>query len=157
MDIQVSSNFERLLFELNGRDGGLTAEQMLAFRSTGRLLVEDDVFDEWLAPVFRAASFDDAATLRVIGEVYGETGHLIDPHTAVGVGAGRKHRQPGTASIALATAHPSKFPDAVEQATGVRPRLPDHLADLFERPERTTTLPADLAAVEAYVAGVTTP
>jgi len=93
----------------------------------------------------------------VIGEVYGETGHLIDPHTAVGVGAGRKHRQPGTASIALATAHPSKFPDAVEQATGVRPRLPDHLADLFERPERTTTLPADLAAVEAYVAGVTTP
>jgi threonine synthase len=157
MDIQVSSNFERLLFEVNGRDGGVTAEQMRGLRAMGRLIVEDDVFDERLAPAFRAARFDDDATLALIGRVHAETGHLIDPHTAVGVGAGRAHREVSIASIVLATAHPAKFPDAVELATGVRPVLPDHLADLLERPERTTALPADLAAVEAYVAGVTTP
>jgi threonine synthase len=155
MDIQVSSNFERLLFEVNGRDGGLTAEQMAALRARGHLLVEDDAFDEWLAPVFRAASFDDEATLSLIAQVHAETGALIDPHTAVGVGAGRAHRAPETASITLATAHPSKFPDAVERATGIRPALPEHLADLLERPERTATLPVDLDAVQAYVAAVT--
>ena len=87
MDIQVSSNFERLLFEVNGRDGGMTAEQLLRFRATGRLVVEDDVFDEWLAPVFRAASLDDEATLAIMRRVHAETGMLVDPHTAVGIGA----------------------------------------------------------------------
>jgi threonine synthase len=77
---------------------------------------------------------------------------LVDPHTAVGIGAARAGREPGVATVALATAHPAKFPDAVEQATGRRPQLPPHLADLFERPERTTVVPNDLAAVEAVVA-----
>ncbi len=154
MDIQVSSNFERLLFEMNGRDGGLTAEQLGRFRATGRLVVEEDQHDTWLAPVFRAASLDDAATLDVMARVYAETGHLVDPHTAVGIGAGWARRQPGAAMVALATAHPAKFPDAVERATGVRPALPPHLADLFERPERVTVLPNDRAAVQDLVAGV---
>ena len=79
---------------------------------------------------------------------------LIDPHTAVGVEAARRHSVPGIPTVTLATAHPAKFPDAVEQATGVRPPLPAHLADLLERPERTSLLPNDLAAVERFVESV---
>jgi len=155
MDIQVSSNFERLLFEMNGRDGGLTQEQLERFRATGRLLVEGDQVQEWLTPVFRAERIDDAGTLELIREVYSRSGQLVDPHTAIGIGAGRAHHEAGMATVALATAHPAKFPDVVERATGVRPALPAHLADLFERPERVTVVPADLQAVEAAVAGVT--
>ena len=152
MDIQVSSNFERLLFEMNGRDGGLTAEQLHTFRSSGRLSVEPDQVAAWLAPTFRAASLDDEATLAVMRDVWRESGHLLDPHTAVGLGAGRRWREDGVATIALGTAHPAKFPEAVEAATGVRPGLPPHLSDLFDRPERVVELPDDLAAVERFVA-----
>jgi len=155
MDIQVSSNFERLLFEMNGRDGGLTAEQMGRFRATGRLAVEPDQRTAWLAPVFRAARVDDDATLDVMRVVWRESEHLVDPHTAVGIGAGRHWREPGVATIALGTAHPAKFPEAVVAATGVHPALPDHLGDLFERPERLHVLPNDLAAVERFVASST--
>ncbi|HEY5873812.1 MAG TPA: threonine synthase [Ilumatobacteraceae bacterium] len=154
MDIQVSSNFERLLFEMNGRDGGMTAEQLHRFRAVGRLDVEGDQFDEWIEPVFRAASFDDDETLATIAAVYGESGMLLDPHSAVALTAGRAHRRPGLPMVTLATAHPAKFPDAVERATGIRPPLPAHLADLFDRPERTSMLPNDLAAVEAFVISV---
>jgi threonine synthase len=152
MDIQVSSNFERLLFEVNDRDGGMTAEQLRQLRATGHLAVEADQYEEWLAPVFRGTRFDDRDTLSIMRTVHAETGLLVDPHTAVGIGAARAGREPGVATVALATAHPAKFPDAVEQATGRRPQLPPHLADLFERPERTTVVPNDLAAVEAVVA-----
>jgi threonine synthase len=151
MDIQVSSNFERLLFEMNGRDGGLTAEQLHQLRAAGRLAIEEDQEARWLAPVFRAARLDDEATLTVIRSVHAETGLLVDPHTAVGIGAARACREPGTATICLATAHPAKFADAVERATGLRPGLPDHLADLFERPERTEQVPADLDVVQGVV------
>jgi threonine synthase len=152
MDIQVSSNFERLLFELNHRDGGLTAEQLHRFRITGSLMVEPDQLDTFTS-VFDAARIDDEETLRIIGGTYADTGVLIDPHTAVGLGAARACRgRSGTPMVTLATAHPAKFPDAVEKATGVRPALPAHLADLLERPERTVHLPNDLAAVEAFVA-----
>ena len=151
MDIQVSSNFERLLFEMNDRDGGLTEEQLHRFRSVGRLDVEDDVYDQWLAPVFRAARFDDDATIATIRQLYADTGVLVEPHTAVGIAAARARREPGTPIVTLATAHPAKFPDAVVRATGVHPPLPPHLADLFERPERTNSRPADLAEVQAFV------
>jgi threonine synthase len=151
MDIQVSSNFERLLFEMNDRDGGLTEEQLHRFRSVGRLDVEDDVYDQWLAPVFRAARFDDDATIATIRQLYADTGVLVEPHTAVGIAAARARREPGTPIVTLATAHPAKFPDAVVRATGVHPALPAHLADLFERPERTNSLPADLAEVQSFV------
>jgi threonine synthase len=154
MDIQVSSNFERLLFEMNGRDGGMTAEQLQHFRASGRLEVEQDQYEEFVAPVFRGARLDDAGTLDTMARVYAETGMLIEPHTAVGVAASRAHRVKGLPMITLATAHPAKFPDAVERATGVRPPLPLHLADLMERDERTHTLPNDLAAVESFVASV---
>ena len=151
MDIQVSSNFERLLFEMNGRDGGLTAEQLHQLRAAGRLAVEEDQQARWLAPVFRAARLDDEETLAVMRSVHADTGLLVDPHTAVGIGAARARREPGGATVALATAHPAKFADAVERATGVRPALPDHLADLRDRPERAERGAADLAEVEAVV------
>ena len=152
MDIQVSSNFERLLFELNDRDGGLTAEQLQRFRDKGSLAVEADQYEKWIAPTFRASRATDHDTLATIRSVYEEHGMLIDPHTAVGVKAAREHKEDGVPMLTLATAHPAKFPDAVERATGVRPALPDHLADLFDRPEKTNFLPNDLAAVEAFVA-----
>jgi threonine synthase len=153
MDIQVSSNFERLLYEMNGRDGGLTAEQLGRFRATGRLAVEPDQRAEHLVGVFRAAAVDDDATLAEIARLHAATGMLVDPHTATATAAARR-RAGDHPVVSLATAHPAKFPDAVERATGVRPPLPPHLADLYELPERTTSLPADLDAVERFVASV---
>ena len=152
MDIQVSSNFERLLFEMNGRDGGMTAAQLQRFRDRGLLNVEQDQYEQWIAPTFRASRANDHDTLSTIRSVYEETGMLIDPHTAVGVKAAREQAEEGVTMLTLATAHPAKFPDAVERATGIRPELPEHLADLFSKPERTNDLPNDLAAVEAFVA-----
>jgi threonine synthase len=155
MDIQVSSNFERLLFEMNGRDGGATAEQLQQFRATGRLSVEPDQRAEFLDGVFQAARLDDNETLEVIARTHRESGMLLDPHTAVGVGAVAKLRADGTlrgTTVTLATAHPAKFPDAVERATGVRPPLPPHLANLFDLDEHVTRLPNDLATIQQFVA-----
>ena len=153
MDIQVSSNFERLLFEMNGRDGGITAEQLRLFRSSGRLGIEPDQQRQFVDGSFRAARFDDEQTIEEIGRIHAETGVLIDPHTATATAAAR--RIGGDRPIVtLSTAHPAKFPAAVERATGVRPALPDHLADLFDRPERTHTMSNDLADVQAFVRSV---
>jgi threonine synthase len=101
--------------------------------------------------LFLAQRLDDTETLDVIRSVHEETGMLIDPHTAVAVGAARKTPRDGTRRIVLATAHPAKFPDAVEKATGIRPDLPSHLADLFERRERAETLDNDFPTVRGYV------
>ncbi len=154
MDIQVSSNFERLLFEMNGRDGAMTREQLTRFRDKGTMSVEADQYDTWIAPTFRAGRASDHDTLATIRSVHEATGMQIDPHTAVGVKAARENMRDGVPMVTMATAHPAKFPDAVERATGVRPQLPEHLADLLTRPERTTTLPNDLAAVQKFVASV---
>ena len=154
MDIQVSSNFERLLFEMNGRDGGITAEQLNRFRVTGHLSVEPDQRADFVAGTFQAARIDDTETLEVIARTHRECGMLLDPHTAVGVGAVAALRAAGSlhgTTVTLATAHPAKFPDAVERATGVRPPLPPHLADLFDLPEHVTRLPNDLATTQAFV------
>jgi threonine synthase len=152
MDIQVSSNFERLLFEMNDRDGTSTNQQLQHFRQTGELVVDEARYSAWVAPTFRAHRSDDAETLATMRDVHAATGMLIDPHTAIGLASARACATPGTPTITLATAHPAKFPDAVERATGVRPALPDHVADLFDRPEHIEHLPNDLAAVEAFVA-----
>jgi len=153
MDIQFSSNFERLLFEMNGRDGGITAEQLTRFRSVGRLDVESDQRADFIDGSFQAARYDDDETIAEIARVYAATGMQIDPHTATATAAAR-HFGGDRATVSLATAHPAKFPDAVERATGVRPPLPDHLADLFDRTERTETLPNDLGEVQSYVRSV---
>jgi len=152
MDIQVSSNFERLLFEMNGRDGGATSEQLQRFRRTGKLTVESDQRAEYVDGTFRAARLDDAGTLDVMRRTYAATGMLVDPHTAVAIGAVEQFGLGAGPMVTLATAHPAKFPDAVERATGVRPPLPPHLADLLDRRERFTVLPNDLAAVQQFVA-----
>ena len=152
MDIQISSNFERLLFDMNNRDGGATTEQLNRFRQTGKLSVEPDQFAKWIAPTFRAHRANDAETLAVMKRIYADSGMLVDPHTAVGIASAEACAQPGMPTITLATAHPAKFPDAVKKATGVHPALPDHVADLFDREERIVNLPNDLQAIEAFVA-----
>jgi threonine synthase len=152
MDIQVSSNFERLLFEMNNRDGSATAQQLQRFRTNGELMVEPDQYSTWITPTFRAHRSTDSETLAVMKRMYNEHKMLVDPHTAVGIAAAEEFAVRGTPMITLATAHPAKFPDAVEKATGVRPGLPEHVADLFERNERIVNLPNDLKAVEAFVA-----
>jgi threonine synthase len=152
MDIQVSSNFERLLFEMNARDGGMTAQQLNHFRATGRLSIEPDQRAEFVDDVFRAGRLDDEQTLDVMRRTYQATGMLLDPHSAVGVGVVEQLReQLGPLVVTLATAHPAKFPDAVLRATGIHPPLPPHLSDLFERDERFTVLANDLATVERFV------
>lgn len=152
MDIQVSSNFERLLFELYDRDGAKVRALMDEFQRRGGFAVEPGRLRR-ARRLFRAVRFDDAETKAEIARTFEETGALIDPHSAIGVAAARAvAADEGLPVVALATAHPAKFPDAVAEATGVRPALPPRLADLFERPERCAEMPAELAAVEAFVA-----
>jgi threonine synthase len=154
MDIQVSSNFERLLFELLGRDPVATTETMRRFRAEGRMPVPDAAWKQATALV-HGFSLDDAGTLAEIRRLYAESGYLADPHTAIGMAAARAHlpEERGIPVIVAATAHPAKFPDAVEQATGFRPALPPRLADLFDREERFEVLPKDLDGIEAAVRG----
>jgi threonine synthase len=151
MDIQVSSNFERLLFDLLERDGAAVARTMTAFRADGRFELDRAVMDE-LRAVVSGFRLDDPGTLEEIRRTYDETGELLDPHSAIGLAAARACRQEGLATVvALATAHPAKFPDAVEKATGRRPELPARLADLFEREERCSSLPNDLSNLEQEI------
>jgi threonine synthase len=151
MDIQISSNFERLLFELYGRDGDAVVEAMARFRAEGAFTVDDDRLG-LLREHWSGVRIDDEGTKAIIAEVHGRTGLVVDPHTAVGLGAAAAaRRDPAVPLIALATAHPAKFPDAVAAATGVRPALPAGLADLFDRPERFVTLPNDREAIRAHI------
>ena len=149
MDIQVSSNFERLLFELLDRDPGATAAAVLRFRDTGRMAVPDTAWQRATA-LFHGYRLDDAETLAAI-HAYAARGYLPDPHTAIGLRAAEALPCPHVPTVAMGTAHPAKFPDAMERATGRRPHLPPHLSDLFERPERFSRAPARLPEVEAQV------
>lgn len=152
MDIQVSSNFERLLFELVGRDAGATADIMRRFRTEGRMPVPDAAWQA-ASRIFRGFALDDAGTLAEIGRLHRECGYLADPHTAIGTAAAMAvpPSDPAIPVVVAATAHPAKFPDAVHRATGITPPLPGRMADLYQRPERLTPLPASLDAVEAFV------
>jgi len=154
MDIQISSNFERLLFDLFDRDGAALAARMQAFRETGSIAIGADRLAR-VRPPFASRRADDNAILAEIARTRAETGRLIDPHSAVGLAAARaavaEAGEAGGPVVSLACAHAAKFPEAVERATGVRPALPPRLADLFDRPERETVLPADLAAVRKHV------
>ena len=151
MDIQVSSNFERLLFEILDRDPAATAATMTGFRATGRMAVPDAAWQRARA-LFEGFRLDDAATLSEIRSLRDATGYLADPHSAIGIAAGRAHPAArGIPMVAMATAHPAKFPDAMEKATGARPPLPPRLGDLYERAETYSRAPNDLAAVEALV------
>ncbi|RBP88139.1 L-threonine synthase [Rhodobacter sp. 140A] len=152
MDIEVSSNFERALFWAYGKDGTAIAALMDELKTKGTFTVSANAMAQ-LRDTYDSGSVGEARTLEVIGETLKETGELVCPHSAVGVGvaAGAIDRDPGTPMVTLATAHPAKFPDAVEEATGIRPALPPRMADLFERPERVTRVANDLAALEALI------
>lgn len=154
MDIQVSSNFERLLFDIHGRDAARVRDDMDALARDGVFTVDPGRLEQ-VRELFGAHRATEAQTLAAITAVFDETGFQIDPHTAVGVHAARTDRaqrpDPGTPMVVLGPAHPAKFPAAVERATGVRPALPPHLSDLYDREERVAVLPADAAAVRAHV------
>lgn len=151
MDIQVSSNFERLLFEMLGRDARATAEAMRRFRAEGKMPIPDAAWKS-ACQVFRGFALDDPGTLEEITRLHGQ-GYLADPHTAIGIAAAMHvpPADPAIPVIVAATAHPAKFPDAVRQATGLEAPLPPRLADLYDRPERFTRLPNDLGQVESFV------
>lgn len=151
MDIQISSNFERLLFDMLGRDGAAVAETLTKFRETGMFSVSKETY-EAACELFDGARYDDAETKQTIKTLYNDIGMLIDPHTAVGVAAARaKPETDGTSMVVLSTAHPAKFPDAVEDASGVRPDLPARVGDLFDREEKAIDIAGELAAIEAYI------
>lgn len=151
MDIEVSSNFERLLFELYGREGGAVSALMGELRDEGRFHLSQGALDR-LRAEFASARADEAETAAAMRATLAATGQLVCPHTAVGLHAAAACRgDPAVPMVTLATAHPAKFPEAVAAATGIRPALPPRLAHILDRPERRAVLPADLAAVERFI------
>jgi threonine synthase len=149
MDIQVSSNFERALFEAYGRDGAVVAAQMDELKDKGAFTISQGAID-FLRDQFDSGRASEDETLAQIKAEISRSGELLCPHSAVGVKVADEH-QGATPMITLATAHPAKFPDAVEQASGIRPALPDRMADLFDRPERVTRVANDLDALETLI------
>ena len=151
MDILVSSNFERFLFDVFDKDGAAIADLMARFGKDLRS-VPDERWQK-VAKTFDSAAVDDESTCKVIADVHSQFGMLLDPHTAIGVEAARRCRRDSgsTAMVTLATAHPAKFADAITAAGLASPQLPAHLADLFEREERFSVVANDLAAVTEYV------
>ncbi|MFM2356553.1 MAG: hypothetical protein RLZZ528_2289, partial [Pseudomonadota bacterium] len=149
MDIQVSSNFERALFDAYGRDGKAVAQLMDELKAKGGFTVSQGALQA-LREVFASGRVSEAETSATIADELKASGELLCPHSAVGVRVARKHLG-AVPMVTLATAHPAKFPDAVEAATGIRPALPARMADLFDRPERVTRVANDLAALKAIV------
>ncbi|HNQ91905.1 MAG TPA: threonine synthase [Alphaproteobacteria bacterium] len=158
MDIQISSNFERFLFDVLGRDTNSLNACMSDFKTKGSYALDGGAL-ETARKNFIARRCSDEDTVATIARVYQETGMIIDPHTAVGVHAlhtsGLEHSlEFGGPCVALACAHPAKFPDVVEKATGIRPALPDHLADLMDRPEKYDVIPNDFAKLKEHLESV---
>ncbi len=153
MDIMVSSNFERMLFDLYERDSSAIAELMANFKQTGELELAEEPLTRARA-LFSSYRLDDAAMLEVIADVWDNTEYLLDPHTAIGVKAAREtRRRDDIPMVCLSTAHPAKFPEAVLKAGySGEPPLPHHMADLFEREERFSVQPNDLEAVHQFMA-----
>jgi threonine synthase len=155
MDIQVASNFERILFEALGRDGAWVARLYQQFAQSGGFDIPTAALG-FLREHFDARAVDDDETHATMRAIYQDTGRLVCPHTAVAEAAAGneldedEHRL-GYPLVHLATAHPAKFPDTVERATGVRPQLPAKCADLFEREEKYDSLPADVESVKQYI------
>ena len=150
MDIQISSNFERYLFDLLDRDANKLKAVMEEFKATGQFKIPAALMQEARAD-FSAYRSDEKTTLAVMKDIYKKTGYVLDPHTAVGFAAAQEIAKAGGPVVNLATAHPAKFPDAVEKATGARPALPAHLADLLTRPERYDVQPNDLETIKKFI------
>jgi threonine synthase len=157
MDIQVSSNFERLLFDVGGRDGVALAAQMAGFEASKAMQLTN-AQREGAAALFTSCRADPDDMSHAIRWAWENCGELIDPHTAIGLHAARHAGLPREVPVVtLATAHPAKFRDAVERATGQRPTLPARVGDLFDREERCADLPGDYTAIAQYVAQHATP
>ncbi|MGF0536985.1 threonine synthase [Agrobacterium sp. ES01] len=150
MDIQISSNFERLLFEANDRKPEEVRAAMTSLKQSGGFEIKPGAL-KVIRKAFRAGKTSEKDVALTIKDTLAETGYLLDPHTAVGVHVAKKHEKANTPMIVLATAHPAKFPAAVKAASGIDPALPAWLADLMDREERFTILDADLKAVESFV------
>jgi len=151
MDIQVSSNFERLLFDLAGRDGAALSGMMAGFEATRELAIPENMLAGARA-LFTGARIDGDGMGIAMRWAHERAGQILDPHTAIGLAAAREAGVPAHVPVVtLATAHPAKFRDAVERATGIRPTMPARVGGLFDRQERFDTLPATLDAVKAYV------
>lgn len=148
MDIQVSSNFERALFDAYGRDGGAVAQLMAELKAGGFAISQGAL--EMLRATFASGRCSEEETVATIRATHAATGEVLCPHSAVGVKVAEEHLG-ATPMITLATAHPAKFPDAVEGAMGLRPELPARMGDLYERPERMTRVANDLAALQAII------
>lgn len=148
MDIQVSSNFERALFDAYGRDGGAVAQLMDELK-TGSFSISQGAIDT-LRDTFTSGRASESETKASISHTHTHTSQVLCPHSAVGVKVANEHLG-ATPMITLATAHPAKFPDAVEQATGVRPDLPPHMVDMMDKPERVTRVPNDLEHLKALI------
>ncbi|MEO0991744.1 MAG: threonine synthase, partial [Pseudomonadota bacterium] len=149
MDIQVSSNFERALFDAYGRDGAVVAAQMEDLKGAGGFTISQGAIDA-LRATYASGRASEAETKSEIARVLEESQELICPHTACGTRVARGFLG-DVPMVTLATAHPAKFPDAVEAATGIRPPLPNRMADLYERSERVARVPNDLAALEDFI------
>jgi threonine synthase len=154
MDIQISSNFERLLFEASGRDAAYVRRAMETLIQSRQFALGDAVHGA-IATDFAAGRADTTEAGRTISHVLDASGYLLDPHTAVATHVARARARAETPMIVLATAHPAKFPDAVEDAAGIRPELPAWLGDLMGRRERFAPLPSDLKMVEDYISART--
>lgn len=151
MDIQISSNFERLLAQHYDKDGSALTQALAEFRDTG---VVDFGKERWdaMCKDFSAQRLSDEETKTAIQDFYQRTGELMDPHSVIGCATARDADvKPGVVTVTLATAHPAKFPAAVEEASGVYPDLPSHMSDLFDREERFTVLDNDLATIQSYI------
>ncbi|KGJ06417.1 threonine synthase [Paracoccus halophilus] len=149
MDIQVSSNFERALWLAYGRDGSAIGQLMEELKSGGFTISQGAL--EHLRETYVSGRASEAETSAMIATIREETGQVICPHTAVAVKVAREHIRAGVPMISLATAHPAKFPDAVEDAVGIRPPLPPHMADLFARDERITRIANDAEAIKSLI------
>lgn len=151
MDIQISSNFERYLCDLLGRDHGAMSKLMASFKDTGSFTLGADHMAR-ARKEFTARRCDDDQTIAMMRDCYAETGYMLDPHTAVGLHAAWQGRSdPTVPMVALACAHPAKFPDAVEKATGIRPPLPPRMASLYDLPEKVKVMDNSLSGVQAYI------
>lgn len=151
MDIQISSNFERYLFDLFGKDSIALSKTMSEFKENGQFSVSDNIMQK-AKKDFKAHRSNDAQTLKTVEKIYNTTGYILDPHTAIGVHAALQEKDNSDAPIiALACAHPSKFPDAVKQAIGQEAEVPERLKKVMNLPEFVTPMPADIEKVKSYV------
>ncbi len=150
MDIQVSSNFERLLFDASNRDASVIRNQMASLKQSGSFDVSAETMKN-ISSEFFAGACNEEETSKTISESLQECSYLVDPHTAVGLHVAEKYLSAETPMVTLATAHPAKFPDAVKAACGVYPDLPARMGDMMEREEHMSVLPNDIAKLEAFI------